>query len=131
MFGLLADRLADAPRGPHVEAIGRLAVDDHLGIKRELSGEHDLLNIPARQRADPRLRAGRADVEASDQLARFRKDLRVPDAAALPVGRLADLLQHNVHRHRHGADRPLVQSVVGDVAKSQLLRCATLDFASE
>ena len=43
-------------------------------------------------------------------------------------GPLADLLQHDVHRHRHGADRPLVQPVVGDVAKAQLLALRDLEF---
>ena len=98
--------------------------DDDPRVARELAGEHDLLDVPARQGGGAGVDTGGADVEALDERARVAVDHLAPDAPAAPVGRLADALEHEVERDGQAGHDPLPQAVVGDVAQTELLALA-------
>src|SRR5207248_11710241 len=64
----------DALDRADVQAARGRSGDEHLRLPRELAGKHDLLQVAAREEANRRLRAGRRDPVATDQLERALAD---------------------------------------------------------
>ncbi len=67
--------------GADVDALGRLVEDDHLGLGRQPFGDHHLLLVAARQRADVLAQRGGAQVEPLGIVARQREFLGQPQEA--------------------------------------------------
>ena len=61
--GQLGDDPVDLDLGADVDAARRLVEDQHPRLRRQPLGEHDLLLVAARQRADQLVDAGHPDVE--------------------------------------------------------------------
>src|SRR5262245_61208229 len=103
-----------------VEAVGGFVEDHNAGLGTDFPRQQDLLDVAARQLGDRGLLGRRADVVLADLLAGMAVDeLPVADAAA-PIGRLADLLQHQICGDGERADGAFAHPLVGDIADAAL-----------
>src|SRR3979411_2528032 len=95
----VADDRADVFCCLEIQAVGGLVEDHDLRVEGELTGQQELLYVPAGQGPGPGVQPGGADIERLDQAARLRVDAPPVNPAPSPEGRLTDPLQEHVERH--------------------------------
>jgi len=109
----------DVLRGSHIEAPGGLAGNHDCGFARQLSGQHDLLQVSSAEALGLGMRASGLNVIGPDQfLAEALNLLEIQQASPLELGRNM-VFQNQVLFHRQVHEEAGLYSVLGDSPHSQ------------
>src|SRR5699024_3032528 len=106
---------------PDIQAVGGLVVDDDPWFSVKFTGEKHLLDVPAGQLTERRVRTSRPDLVAADQADGVRFHLLPALDPVVPEGRIADPLEQQVESDGIVRHPRLAQTIIAEIAQALLL----------